>query len=314
MSETLFLPDQPMDQARCLAVYESLRDVMPPSVSKTTVCGEKLRDFFHDLDAVLLDGYGVLNIGADVVPGVEEMLAAAQAADVAVMVLTNGGSRPTRSAGEKYRSLGLSLDDRQVVSSRDALEDWLRHASPPGLTIGVADSFCTTPDLDRHHFVALTPDAPDTWTEVDAIAFFGAVNWDCRWQSALEDAVREGVRLLVANPDVAAPHPGAFSFEPGYWVASLTAIPRDQVRWFGKPYAPVFDLALQKLEEWTGRSNLKRERIAMVGDSLHTDILGGNAAGLKTVLVTDHGMFRDGGVEAAMKTSGISPDVIVKTV
>jgi ribonucleotide monophosphatase NagD (HAD superfamily) len=52
----------------------------------------------------------------------------------------------------------------------------------------------------------------------------------------------------------------------------------------------------------------------MVGDSLHTDILGGNAAGLKTVLVTDHGMFRDGGAEAAMKTSGITPDFIVNTV
>ena len=30
----------------------------------------------------------------------------------------------------------------------------------------------------------------------------------------------------------------------------------------------------------------------MVGDSLHTDILGGAAAGMTTVLITDHGLFR----------------------
>jgi len=314
MPEKLFLPDLPMNQARCLAVYETLRDVMPPSVEKSSTSLERLRDLFADLDAVLLDGYGVLNIGADIVPGADEMLMAAEAANVEVMVLTNGGSRPARFASEKYRNLGLPLDDRQVISSRDAMEHWLRHNAAPGLTIGVVDSFCTTPDLDRHEFVALSPEDPDTWKQVDAIAFFGAVNWDYQCQLALRDAAQDGVEVLVANPDVAAPHLGAFSFEPGYWAASLTEIPRDQIRWFGKPYAPVFDLALRKLEDWTGRSNLKRDRIAMVGDSLHTDILGGNAAGLKTVRVTDHGLFRDGGAEAAIKSSGINPDVIVKTV
>ncbi|MFD1810358.1 HAD hydrolase-like protein [Gemmobacter lanyuensis] len=30
----------------------------------------------------------------------------------------------------------------------------------------------------------------------------------------------------------------------------------------------------------------------MVGDTLHTDILGGQAAGHGTILVTDHGLFK----------------------
>lgn len=303
-----------MDQARCLAVYETLRDIMPPSVRKASACRERLRDLFDELDAVLLDGYGVLNIGADAVPGAALMLAAAAEAGVEVMVVTNGASRPSSFAGEKYRQLGLSLDTRQIVSSRDALVDWLEHGTSPGLKVGVVDSFCIPPELSAHECIALDPEKRETWTKVDTIAFMGAVNWDLSWQAALEDALKEGVPLLVANPDVAAPHPGAFSFEPGYWTARVTGIPKDQVRWFGKPHAPVFELALRKLEEWSGRSNWRRDRIAMVGDSLHTDILGGNAAGLKTVLVTDHGIFREGGAEAAIKASGITPDVMVKTV
>ena len=49
----------------------------------------------------------------------------------------------------------------------------------------------------------------------------------------------------------------------------------------------------------------------MVGDTLHTDILGGAAAGLTTILVTNHGLFRDGGADAAIARTGITPDIVV---
>jgi len=314
MPEDIFSPHMPMDLARCLAVYETLRGVTPAPVPKAMRRTARLRELFDQLDAVLLDGFGVLNVGAEAVPGSDKMLAAAAAEEVAVMVVTNGASRPKRFTGDKYRQFGLVLDDRQIVSSRDALLDWLDHGAGPGLTIGVVDSFAIAPDSGRHVFIALDPANPRAWQQVDAIAFFGAVDWDLRWQAALEDAVQTGVQLFVANPDVAAPHADGFSFEPGYWTAAARGIAGDQIRWFGKPHAPVFDLAIRKLEEYTGRSNWNRKRIAMVGDSLHTDILGGNAAGLMTVLVTDHGMFRDGGAEAAISSTGITPDVIVRTV
>jgi ribonucleotide monophosphatase NagD (HAD superfamily) len=49
----------------------------------------------------------------------------------------------------------------------------------------------------------------------------------------------------------------------------------------------------------------------MVGDSLHTDILGASAAGLQSVLLTDYGLFRDGGAPAMIRRCGIIPDWIV---
>ena len=52
----------------------------------------------------------------------------------------------------------------------------------------------------------------------------------------------------------------------------------------------------------------------MVGDTLHTDILGGHAAGLSTVLITGHGLFRQGNVEETMKKTGIIPDYMTVTV
>jgi ribonucleotide monophosphatase NagD (HAD superfamily) len=51
----------------------------------------------------------------------------------------------------------------------------------------------------------------------------------------------------------------------------------------------------------------------MVGDTLHTDVLGGAAAGCRTVLVTDHGLFAGRDTVPFIAASGIVPDFIVKT-
>ncbi len=51
----------------------------------------------------------------------------------------------------------------------------------------------------------------------------------------------------------------------------------------------------------------------MVGDTLHTDVLGGAAAGLKTVLVTDHGLFSGLNADDFVRRSGIVPDFIIPT-
>ena len=49
----------------------------------------------------------------------------------------------------------------------------------------------------------------------------------------------------------------------------------------------------------------------MVGDSLHTDVLGASAAGLQSVLLTDYCLFRDGGAEAMIRRCGIAPDWMI---
>ena len=45
----------------------------------------------------------------------------------------------------------------------------------------------------------------------------------------------------------------------------------------------------------------------MVGDTLHTDILGGQAAGLDTILVTDHGIYAGQSVNDFVTGSKIDP-------
>ncbi len=49
----------------------------------------------------------------------------------------------------------------------------------------------------------------------------------------------------------------------------------------------------------------------MVGDTLHTDVLGGAAAGCRSVLVTDHGLFAGRDTAPFIAASGIVPDFII---
>ena len=51
--------------------------------------------------------------------------------------------------------------------------------------------------------------------------------------------------------------------------------------------------------------------VAMIGDSLHTDILGGGAAGMQTVLLTGYGLFAAGGADDMIDACGITPDWVV---
>ncbi|MCE2516662.1 MAG: HAD hydrolase-like protein [Alphaproteobacteria bacterium] len=324
MTDDIFALSAPMTLTSTLAIYESQRSHMPAVDMPAVAPGmgqraPRLRDVLGEFDALLLDGYGVLNIGAEAVPEADNMLEQARAMGLAVLVLTNGASKPSSVTAAKYPALGLSIDPVQVVSSRDALLAALE-GNPMGIScLGVADGFAEPPQGQGHEVIALNPEDDKGWARADAIGVFGAVQWTAAWQTRLEEALVQGKHVYVANPDVAAPQPGGYSREPGFWVAkaaqAMSVEARDrQIHWFGKPYAPVFDLARNRLEEITGRSNWKDDRIAMVGDSLHTDILGGQAAGLNTVLITGHGLFRQGGADDAISATGIMPDYIVDTV
>jgi ribonucleotide monophosphatase NagD (HAD superfamily) len=83
---------------------------------------DRLVDILDYVDALILDGFGVLNVGWDPIDGIHDFLATAAARDVALMVLTNGAGQGADASWQKYRAWDLPLARNQVVSSRDALE------------------------------------------------------------------------------------------------------------------------------------------------------------------------------------------------
>jgi ribonucleotide monophosphatase NagD (HAD superfamily) len=196
-----------------------------------------------------------------------------------------------------------------VVSSRDALEaalamrvDELCYGSMGTATapLGLAGEVRRDADMDFYE-------------RADEIVLLGVTGWNLADQSALEAALQARPRPIhVANPDVASPQQNGFSAEPGYWAARAMIASETDVFWYGKPHHSAFAMAFDRLQTVTGRQ-FDPGRVAMVGDSLHTDIIGASAFGLQTILMTGHGLFRDGGAGSAIKNCGIYPDWMVVT-
>jgi glycerol-1-phosphatase len=294
-----------------LTIYEALRPIMPAAAPGAERVADRLTNIIPHFEALILDGFGVINVGTDPVDGIDDFLAVAADHGVTIMVLTNGATLETKMTAQKYTNWNLPIPPHHVVSSRNAfIRDFLE---PGGFgQVGILSKQATAPLFDGMLSLADYEDGDaDFWERADHFAFLSAGDWQEDDQAQLEAALQKRPRPVhIANPDVTSPQSTFYAPEPGYWAARLLQTCDVPVYWYGKPHQPAYNLAFDALREVAGR-DIPRDRIGMVGDSLHTDILGASAAGIQSILLTSYGLFRDGGVAQAIERTDISPDWIV---
>ena len=135
-------------------------------------------------DAILLDAFGVLNIGDTAIPGVAARIAGLRARGCRVTVLTNAASYPLDALVAKYARLGFDFGPDEVVSSRVALVGALDGAAGAhwGLMLPRAAG---TADLRGLSFDYLE-DAPAIYRDAEAFMLLGSAEWtEARQQSAV---------------------------------------------------------------------------------------------------------------------------------
>lgn len=287
--------------------YEAVRPRLPgavfPSQSLTAPDLSALADRY---DAFVLDAFGVLNVGDMPVPGAVARMAQLRAMGKRLVVLTNAASYPRLVALEKYHRLGFDFNAEEVVSSRDVAASRLAALAPGALWAALAAHDDTFADLPVRVIDLL--DTAGAWQDADGFLLLSQARWTPQVQRDLGQALAARPRpLVVANPDLVAPRENGLSVEPGAFAHDLADRLGIVPHWFGKPFGDAFADARARL------AGIAPDRIAMVGDTLHTDVLGGKAAGMGTVLVTDHGLFAGRDVAAYIARSGLRPDVIVAT-
>lgn len=300
-----------VDAEWAFARYEAIRPRLPTAMFRAhSRRAEDLAALADEFDVFILDAFGVLNVGETAVPGAPQRVAALTDSGKAVFVLTNGATFDESAALEKYRRLGFAFEPPQIVSSRALLHDALRQY-PGSFHWGVA----AAPQSDLQALpgdLHMLADDRSAYDEADGIVLLSSLFWNRPRQDLLVASLSDRPRpVLVGNPDLVAPREFGLSLEPGFYAHDLADRTGVAPVFFGKPYRNAFDEVQRRLA--AGGWTVPPGRIAMVGDTLHTDILGGAAAGLQTVLVTNHGLFRGLDVDNFIKRSGIVPDVIIPT-
>ena len=277
--------------------YEAVRHRFPTAQfpDRAQECAG-LVEIADQFDAFVLDSFGVLNVGDSPIAGARECLSRLRDMGKRLLVLTNAASYTRAAALERYSRLGFDFAWDEVVSSRDVAVRRLAQIVPGGSwgAIAAPEDRFEDIDADIAHWDG---------GAVDGFVLLSSAAFTPELCTRLEMALRaRPVPLVVANPDLVAPRETGLSKEPGFYAHHLADRLGIEPVFFGKPYGAAFADALGQL------SGVDPNRIAMVGDTLHTDILGGRSAGLKTVLVKDHGLFAGKDIGAYVEASQITPD------
>lgn len=294
-----------MNTDDAFTAYETVRHRLP-AVRRGAACTRlpHLEALADDIDTFLLDAFGVLNIGETAIEGVPERVARLQKAGKRVMVVSNAAGYPHADLMQKYRRLGYDFDTDDVITSRKATLHGL--SLEPARKWGLmATESLGRADLETLDVTYLAED-PQAYDAAEAFLLLGSAVWTEARQALLEDTLNRNPRpVYVGNPDIVAPRENGFSTEPGSYAHRLADATGIEPVFFGKPFGNIFDLAFHRL------GTFDPARTVMVGDSLHTDILGGLAAGVKTALIANYGFFAGHDVDAPITSSGIQPDYIL---
>ena len=285
--------------------YEEIRDRLPTAEfpEKSKYCAN-LYDVSAHVDAFVLDAFGVLNVGSTPIDGAVERMAELRALGKRLIVLTNAASDDHGFAVEKFRNLGFDFTGDEIVTSRDVCVAHIAQNLPNGRWGAVCKAADTLDDID----LDVVPWTTDHQPAVDGFLLLSSERMDDPLMSALENALQTQKRpVICANPDLVAPRESGLSCEPGFYTHALADRIGVVPQFFGKPFGNAYQAASERL------GGIPPDRIAMVGDTLHTDVLGGAAAGMKTVLIENHGLFKGHDVATYMSTSGIRPDFICPT-
>lgn len=289
--------------------YQAIRHTLPKaSFPKTSQWVTGLTDLIDDFDVFLLDAFGVLNVGHTSIKTAPTAVAALQLAGKKVMVLTNGASLPASESEKKFQGMGFEFAADHIIASRNTLCDALTHSCGDENT-GTLWGVMARPDSQLNTLPVANVALGDNGALFDKVSGFillGASYWtQNRQQLLIQSLIKNPRPVWVGNPDLVAPNEHHLSLEPGYFAHQLSQINGVSLHFFGKPFGNIFRLACQGLEA------IPKQRILMVGDTLHTDILGGAAYGIKTALVTGHGLFAKQEVTPYITESGIVPDYMM---
>lgn len=294
--------------AWAVAQYEAVRALLPNATMPSQfTAAAHLGEVADKFDVFLLDAFGVLNVGGSAIAGATEGVKVLQEMGKRVLVLTNGATYPAEMTLKKLTNFGFEFVLDDIVSSRDALKDAVPQRDDAG--------YWATMSAPRSAVEALgvpwrrLGDQAETYDAACGFLLLSTEDWRDAQFALLQDSLRRNPRpVLVGNPDIVAPREDGFSLEPGYYAYRLARELGLKLELFGKPFGNIYELAFERL------SDVDRSRVAMVGDTLHTDVLGGAAFGVQTVLVTDHGLFAGCDWKAFIEQTGIMPNYVIPSI
>ncbi|MBC9176310.1 TIGR01459 family HAD-type hydrolase [Pseudoroseomonas ludipueritiae] len=241
---------------------------------------ESVAELAESHDGYVLDIWGVIHDGQQPYPGVPEALAEMRARGKRIVLLSNA---PRRAWTVEKQLAGMGLDkglwDGIVTSGevswtllRDRTHPWFAKLGRRAFHLGPERDLSVVEDLDIS--LVATPAEADWLLNTGPDPLNGARSAD-PYQPLLEDCARHKLPMLCVNPDRAVMVGGERLICAGAFADRYLELGGDVME-IGKPDAMVYETVLATL-------GVPASRVAAIGDTPHTDLLGAKNAGIDAV-------------------------------
>ena len=267
-----------------------------------------------DYDVVFFDAYGVLKNSIGLIPGIQNTFDYLVEQNIDFYVLTNDASRGPKNLAFAYHERGLmQITEDKIISSGMLARDYLKLKVNGGTVayLGTTKSAHYLEETGLHALSIADVDIDDI-EEINALVFLDDEGFD--WYHDINKLVNlirlRNIPVIVANTDESYPvSDQEVAIAIGSIAEMVEKITGKHFIYFGKPDSNMFIFAY----EHTQRAQVVgKEKILMVGDTLYTDILGGNKFGIDTALVLTGNTLRKN-VEMRIAATGIIPDYICES-
>ena len=273
------------------------------------------KTLLHDYRMIFFDAYGVIRNYNGLIPGIGNTFRWLEDNQREYFIITNDASRSPELLVESYHRSGLtSISADRFVSSGMLAKEFLDLKVSDGIIayLGTLNSahYIEKPGLE---IIPVEDIDPSNIDRVSALVLLDDEGFD--WADGLNKAVNllrwKSIPAIVANPDGAYPvsqHDVGIAIGGLSWM--IEKITGKKFFRFGKPDSQIFMFAWEMAK--LRLPDLQRKEILMVGDTLHTDILGGNKFGLDTCLVLTGNILKEDAA-TRIQSSGIVPTFICES-
>ena len=260
-----------------------------------------LAEVSADYDALFVDLWGCVHNGVAAIPSAVKALQDYRKTGGKVVLVTNS-PRPRAGVAKQLIHFGVPKDAYDAIATSG---DSARSAMYRGVVGQKVWHY--GPVTDSRFFDPL--DILENPLEITRVPMADATGIVCTgpfdagadpetWRADLEAALKSNLKLLCANPDIIVDRGEIREWCAGAVAKMYTEMGGESL-YFGKPHAPIYDLARRRLHKLG--NEIPDTRILAIGDGILTDVKGAIDESIDS-------LFISGGLAAAETKTLTQPD------
>jgi 4-nitrophenyl phosphatase len=218
------------------------------------------------IKGIILDLDGTVYLGAEQIPGAAEFVAGLKEHNIRHLFVTNRANRVPEQICAHLQGYGIICTPDDILTSAQAA---VRHLEK-GSVYFIGEEGME--QAVREQGMIVDEESPD----YVIVSYDRTFNYDKLKKAC--SMIDKGAQFIATNPDCGLRTENGISPGTGAIVAAVEAGCGQKPFIIGKPEKLIMDMALAKMD-------MTPQEVIAVGDNLATDILAGERAGIRTLLM-----------------------------